>query len=86
MAINPAPTPNPNAMKFQVGKPVGGPATFVSGNETANEMATELLALEGVGSIFMTADFVTITKTPAGSWEAITPEATRILETHFGGG
>ena len=84
MAINPAPTPNPNAMKFPVGKPVGGPATFVSGNETDNEMATELLALEGVGSIFMTADFVTITKPPAGSWEAITPEATRILETHFG--
>ena len=86
MAIKPAPTPNPNAMKFQVGKPVGGPATFVSGNETDNELAAELLALEGVGSIFMTADFVTITKTPVGSWESITPQATRILETHFGGG
>jgi hypothetical protein len=49
-------------------------------------MATELLAIEGVGSIFMTADFVTVTKTPTGSWGAITPEATRILETHFGVG
>ena len=84
MAINPAPTPNPNAMKFPVGKPVGGPATFVSGRETDNEMAAALVALEGVTSIFMTADFVTITKTPAGSWESITPEAIRILETHLG--
>jgi hypothetical protein len=84
MAINPAPTPNPNAMKFPVGKPVGGPATFVSGKETDNEMAAELVALEGVTSIFMTADFVTITKTPSGSWEAITPQAIRILETHLG--
>jgi hypothetical protein len=84
MAINPAPTPNPNALKFPVGKPVGGPATFVSGKETDNEMAAELVALEGVSSIFMTADFVTITKTPAGSWESITPEAIRILETHLG--
>jgi NFU1 iron-sulfur cluster scaffold homolog, mitochondrial len=84
MAINPAPTPNPNAMKFPVGKPVGGPATYVSGKETDNEMAAELVALEGVSSIFMTADFVTITKTPAGSWESITPEAIRILETHLG--
>jgi hypothetical protein len=84
MAINPAPTPNPNAMKFPVGKPVGGPATFVSGRETDNEMAAALVALEDVTSIFMTADFVTITKTPAGSWESITPEAIRILETHLG--
>jgi hypothetical protein len=84
MAINPAPTPNPNAMKFPVGKPVGGPATFISGKATDNEMAAELVALEGVTSIFMTADFVTITKTPAGSWESITPEAIRILETHLG--
>jgi hypothetical protein len=84
MAINPVPTPNPNAMKFPVGKPVGGPATFVSGRETDNEMAAALVALEDVTSIFMTADFVTITKTPAGSWESITPEAIRILETHLG--
>jgi hypothetical protein len=84
MAINPAPTPNPNAMKFPVGKSVGGPATFVSGRETDNEMAAALVALEDVTSIFMTADFVTITKTPAGSWESITPEAIRILETHLG--
>ncbi|HUF94924.1 MAG TPA: NifU N-terminal domain-containing protein [Acidimicrobiia bacterium] len=84
MAINPAPTPNPNAMKFPVGKPVGGPATFVRGQETDNEMAAEVLSLDGVASIFMTADFVTITKTPAGSWESITPEAIRILETHLG--
>jgi hypothetical protein len=84
MAIIPAPTPNPNAMKFPVGKPVGGPATFVSGRETDNEMATAVLALDGVSSIFMTADFVTITKTPVGSWESITPEAIRILETHLG--
>jgi hypothetical protein len=56
----------------------------VSGRETDNEMAAALVALEDVTSIFMTADFVTITKTPAGSWESITPEAIRILETHLG--
>lgn len=85
MAVSAAPTPNPNAMKFQVGEPVGGPATFSVGNETDNELATELLALEDVLSVFMTADFVTITKSSSGSWDAITPEATQILESHFPG-
>lgn len=84
MTIVPAPTPNPNAMKFPVGEPVGGPATFVAGQATENQLAADLLGLDGVTSIFMTADFVTITKTPDGSWDVITPGATRILEAHFG--
>jgi hypothetical protein len=32
----------------------------------------------------MTADFVTISKTPEASWDSITAEATTILETEFG--
>jgi NFU1 iron-sulfur cluster scaffold homolog, mitochondrial len=72
-------------MKFSAGRPVGGPATFVAGTPTNNEMADEILALDGVASMFMTADFVTITKTPEGSWESITPNATRILEAHLEG-
>jgi hypothetical protein len=42
------------------------------------------LQLEGVTSIFFTADFVTISKTPDVDWDAIVPEATRILEGAFG--
>lgn len=83
MPIQPVPTPNPNAMKFPVGKSVGGPATFVKGSETDNEIATELLEIGEVVSMFMTADFVTITKSPQGSWESITPEAVKILDAHF---
>lgn len=84
MSISTSPTPNPNAMKFTVGKPVGGPATFTAGQSTDNAAAGDLLMLDGVASIFMTADFVTITKTPAGSWAEIAPGATKILESHFG--
>ena len=85
MPIDPTPTPNPNAMKFPVGRPVGGPATFVKGQETDNDVAKQLLSLDGVGSIFMTADFVTITKSPDGDWGSINPEAVKILESHFPG-
>jgi len=77
------PTPNPNALKFTVGTPVGGPSTFVAGRETDDPMATALLALPGVSSIFMTADFVTISKTPDGDWTEIVEPARDILSEHF---
>lgn len=77
------PTPNPNATKFTVGVAVGGPGTLVQGAEPEEEWASQLLALEGVASVFFTADFVTISKTPDATWESITPQATRILESHF---
>lgn len=78
------PTPNPNAMKFSVGKPVGGPLTYVAGKEVDDPMAAALLELPGVTSVFATADFVTISKGPDGSWDDIITPATNILEEHFG--
>lgn len=83
MGIRVDPTPNPIAMKFTVGKPVGGPGTFVEGSESGEEYVDDILALEGVTSVFVTADFVTISKTPEASWDAIVPDATAILENHF---
>ncbi|CAN5720975.1 MAG: NifU N-terminal domain-containing protein [Acidimicrobiia bacterium] len=76
-------TPNPNAVKFSVGRSVGGPATFVAGQATDNEVAKELLDLPGVTSIFLTADFVTVSKTPDSDWGEIVPRATDILTEHF---
>jgi hypothetical protein len=84
MAVVVAPSPNPNAMKFSVGKPIGGPITHVVGSAPEAGFARSLLEIPGVTSIFMTADFVTISKTPEASWDSITPEATTILETEFG--
>ena len=76
-------TPNPNALKFTVGVDVGGPKTFVAGQDTEDPMAVALLALDGVTSIFMTADFVTLSKGPDASWDAIAAEAKGIIEKHF---
>jgi Scaffold protein Nfu/NifU N terminal len=85
MAIRVEQTPNPNALKFSVGEAVGGPGTYVRGAEPEEGYLRQILDLEGVSSVFFTADFVTITKTPDGSWDAIEPEATAILESQFGG-
>jgi hypothetical protein len=84
MAVRVEQTPNPNALKFSVGEQVGGPGTYVKGAEPEESFVADLLALEGVASVFFTADFVTISKTPDGSWDVIAPEASGILEIHFG--
>ncbi|MDF2729442.1 MAG: Scaffold protein Nfu/NifU [Acidimicrobiia bacterium] len=84
MAVIVAPSPNPNAMKFTVGIPVGGPTTHVAGTSPEETFARDLLAIPGVTSIFLTADFVTISKTSDIPWESIIPEATSILEGEFG--
>ena len=84
MPVIPSNTPNPNALKFTVGVDVGGPVTFVASQETDDANAEALLAIDGVTSIFMTADFVTLSKTPDSSWEIIAPLAAGLLEERFG--
>lgn len=85
MPVTPGTTPNPNAMKYTVGVPVGGPGTHVQGSEPTEVFVSELLGIDGVASVFHTADFVTISKTPEGSWDQITPQVVGILESHFQG-
>ncbi|MFQ5516417.1 MAG: NifU N-terminal domain-containing protein [Acidimicrobiia bacterium] len=77
-------TPNPNALKFTVGVDVGGPQTWAAGMVSDDPLTASLLGLPGVSSIFQSADFVTLTKTPDADWAEIAPEAQRILEEHFG--
>ncbi len=84
MSITVSATPNPHAMKFSVGQLVGDPRTFVAGTVTDDPVAAALLAIEGVASVFMTSDFVTLTKYPEGDWDAIVPAASETLETAFG--
>ena len=84
MVVRPELTPNPNALKFSVGRETGEPKTFVKGGPEGDPIATALLALEGVVSVFMTADFVTLTKAPTSEWSEIKGPAQEILEQHFG--
>ena len=83
MAVAISNTPNPNALKFTVGVDVGGPRTYVAGGDVDEPWAAELLAIDGVTSVFASADFVTLTKAPQASWEDIAPTASEILERAF---
>lgn len=85
MPIIPARTPNPNALKFTVGVDVGGPRSFVAANAASDPVAGSLLSIAGVASVFMTADFVTVTKSPDAGWSDITAAVVAILEGAYPG-
>lgn len=76
-------TPNPNAMKFVVSHPVGGPATFTVDAPGDDPMVADLLAVDGVTAVFCTADFITVTKREDAEWGPIEAAVTSLLETHF---
>ena len=83
MPVTISPTPNPNALKFEVGKDVGGPKTFAAGQQVDDELAAALLELPGVLSVFMTADFITRSKSSEGAWELIADAAQHLIAAHF---
>ena len=82
MSIRVEQTPNPAAMKFTVGSPVGGPKT-VTDATGAEPWLADILAIDGVASVFMTADFVTVTATPTTDWDSVTPHIVRAIESKF---
>jgi hypothetical protein len=84
MPVDISATPNPNALKFTVGVDVGGPKTFVAGRPADDVVAADLLGLPGVTSVFMTSDFVTLSKLPDAEWVDIAGPASEILARHFG--
>jgi Scaffold protein Nfu/NifU N terminal len=83
MPVSVSPTPNPNALKFTVGVPVGGPTTYLPSQPTDDPLGSALVALPGVSSVFLTADFVTINKLPDAAWELIIEPAQQAIANHF---
>lgn len=82
------PTPNPNAGKFTLNrKVVDGTASrsfYNSEDAAGHSLGSALFEIEGVGSLFMVDDFVTVTKLPDASWEKLIPEVQSVIERVFG--
>lgn len=81
------PTPNPNAMKFTLEVPTtsGPPKTYRSAAEASEDpLARELFSIRGVAYVFMTANFLSVNKTPESDWDEILPLATRAIGKHYG--
>ena len=66
-------TPNPNSLKFLPGKTVSPNESFeiTKKNDTNNELIRNLLSINGVESIFLGKDFISINKYEDVEWEEI---------------
>ena len=77
-------TPNPNAMKFSLDRPVvdGNTSRTIGSADAArgDPLAEPLFAIAGVASVFMVADFVTVIKAPDASWDVLVPAIVAALE------
>ena len=82
-----SPTPNPNAGKFTLDRKVlegTSSKSFYNATDAADHpLASALFELEGVASLFMVDDFVTVTKTPSVSWETLIPQVQTAIEQAF---
>jgi len=79
-------TPNENALKFTINQPAieSGHKTYPNA-EAAEEspVAKALFALDGVTSVFLMADFVTVTKKPEVSWDGIQEAAVGVIQAAY---
>ncbi len=69
--VNTQPTPNPDALKFMMNKPVvkAGTRSFSSKTEAVGDSFAEaLFDLQGVRNIYLSEDFVSVTKSMVEEW------------------
>ena len=73
MFIQTQETPNPNSLKFLLGKRVSndGPYEFLNESQTEIPILKKILSINGVTGIFMSEDFLSINKTQDEKWENI---------------
>lgn len=88
MDVTPEATPNPNAVKFTLDRPAteGRPVTFRAGSDPADSpLGARIFALDGVTNVFMTSNFVSVTKEDGADWNELVPAVIAELEGHFEG-
>ena len=88
MAVRYQTTPNPNAAKFVVDRTVvegkSSKSYYSAAHAAGDPLAAALFEIDGVASIFMVEDFVTVTKTPDADWAALVPRVIDTIEAKSG--
>ena len=75
------PTPNPNAKKFVLDRPVSEqPLSFFNADAAKDyPLAAKLFAIPGVSSLLLLGDFITINKSPDAKWDDISKQARVVM-------
>ncbi len=89
MFIQTEATPNPSTLKFIPEQTIMGQGTAnFNDKETAvrSPLATRLFNVDGVDSIFLGSDFITVTKDDEQDWQVLKPMVLEALMNHFNSG
>ena len=80
------PTPNPNAFKFLMDKPMAQPGqtqAYAKPEQAKDDaLAQAMFAVQGVETLFFCDNFVTVSMTAEADWRAVAEQVTKLLESH----
>jgi hypothetical protein len=85
--VTPEGTPNPNAVKFTLDRPATErrSETFRDGSDPdASPLGHRIFQLDGVTNVFLTSNFVSVTKQDGVDWDELIPQVVEAIEAHFG--
>jgi hypothetical protein len=85
--VTPEGTPNPNAVKFSLDRPATErrSETFRAGSDPADSpLGARIFALDGVTNVFLTSNFVSVTKEDGVDWDELVPQVVDAIQAHFG--
>ncbi len=81
---SPAPTPNPDAMRYALDVVLPGTINIASAEAAAGDpFAEAVFAADGVRSLFGVNDFVTVTRVAGADWEPITAAVQAAAAEHL---
>lgn len=86
MTIKTIETPNPNARKYMVDRPVQEESKgrfFKPGDETDEPLVKSLLAIEGAQSVMLLQNSITINKVNSSNWDHVEEATKRVIEDYF---
>ena len=88
MRIRSRPTPNPDSLMFEVKGAAlipSGLLAFHSAREAeADTLGSALFEIEGVETLLIVPNFVTVTKHPTADWTPLSKSIEQTLRVHLG--
>jgi hypothetical protein len=74
-------TPNPNSMKLNLDEKVGTTVTYTCENKSESpQFVQDLLEIDGLKSVFVCNDFLTINRDPRSDWRTILEQASALFK------
>jgi hypothetical protein len=79
-------TPNPNSLKFVVNQTVSTSTQwFANAAAAANHpLAAAIFALGPVANVMLLNNFITVSKSPDGDWEALQAPVVALIQAQLG--